>query len=497
MGFYGNLAKGMWTVGKASTRGSKRIGASLNDVMQARAGRSGILGPGDGPPPPGLVGDFLDYRGVASPSETAVLRDGEFPLGRTVAFSRRDRPYRLGAPFSAMARHALVLGPAGAGKTESVMIPWIFAALRGGHTVIATDVKGDLKDRLRVYAENRPDRPRARVRTWDTEAVAGQSLSWNWIGAIDTEQQLDAALVGLLGRQDQAHRPDLWNIDYEVSKGLVLYAKALFRRPITASDLRSCLDQDEIERNLAGNLRFPGYAELWPYVSLSPGDFTKATSGIRPVLAALSTASIERVTRAPELDIDEVLDSPGLFIIGARLSGGSITEKLTALALGLIQQRLNTRLSSRSHDRQVFIVIDEAGPLLERFDLPRALTTVRSGGVCYALGLQAVEMIDDENERKTILGNVAVTIAMRGMSEQTAEHLSKRFGQRSERVISDGRSGLHHDRSRQYSHVQLPVIAQRELQWPPFSDYAAVVSMTGDRRLPAKPIVVDLTRTDL
>lgn len=497
MGFYTNLGKGLWKTSQATARIGQRASANIADNWQGRSARRGLLGPGAGPPPPGQVGDFYDYRGVASGPETRALEQGEYPLGLSIRIGRRGRSAPLGVPFSLMRRHAIVIGPAGSGKTESLIIPWMYAALLAGHTVVATDVKGDLKERLKLYASAGGPAPRVPIKTWDSEAEPGGSASWNWISSLTNDARLDAAIVSLLGRQDQNPRPDLWNIDYEITKGLILYARTHFRRPICADDLRACLDQDEIDRSLRGSPRFPGYAELWPYVALSPGDFTKATSGIRPVLAALCTPNIRRVTEKPQLDLDHVLDTPGLVIIGARLSGGAVSEKLSALALGVFQQRLYERLGTQSHDRHVFVMVDEAGPLLERIDFARALTTVRSGGVSFVLGLQAAEMISDDGERGTILGNAAVTVALRGMSEKTADHLSKRFGSRTEQVVSDSTSMYGNERGRQVSHTQLPVLAPRELQWPPFGDYAAVVSLVGDSRVPAKPILVDLTRTDL
>lgn len=497
MGAYSKLGVGLWKASRSLARASQRTTAGAMDAWQGRAARSGVLGPGDPPPRPGTVGDFYDYRGVASGPELHALQSGEFRLGTTIPLGRRATAAPIGAPFEAMQRHAIVIGPAGSGKTESLVIPWMLAALEAGQTVVATDVKGDLIDRLRQYRDAVGSTRKIPIKVWDSEAAPGRSTSWNWISALTTDTRLDAAIVGLIGRQERATRPDLWNIDYEIAKGLIRYAAAHFRRPITADDLRASLDQDEIERTLSGRTRFPGYAELWPYVSLSSGDFSKATSGIRPALAALCTTNINRVTARTQLDIDQALDSPGLIVIGARLSGGAVSEKLSALALGVFLQRLNERLSTSRHDRQVFVMVDEAGPLLNRVDFPRALTAMRSAGVSFVLGFQAAEQITDTSERATIMGNAAVTVAMKGMSEATAEFLSKRFGTRTEQAISDSAGLVGHERTRQVSHVQLPVIPPRELQWPPFCDHAATVSIAGVRGVTAKPIVVDLERDDL
>lgn len=52
----------------------------------------------------------------------------------------------IGLPGEVMNRHAVVVGPAGSSKTYSLLIPWMYAALVPNWSVVAVDVKGDLRE---------------------------------------------------------------------------------------------------------------------------------------------------------------------------------------------------------------------------------------------------------------------------------------------------------------------------------------------------------------
>src|ERR1700722_3705064 len=118
----------------------------------ARAASQGLLGPDDPPPPPEWNAAVLDYRGLARPQELQASQ-WRYRLGRP----RRSGgdwtilPKEIGLPDEGIARHTTVIGPPGSGKTASIVVPWIYAALSAGRSVVAMDVRGDLWSSLRQY----------------------------------------------------------------------------------------------------------------------------------------------------------------------------------------------------------------------------------------------------------------------------------------------------------------------------------------------------------
>src|SRR5947209_1936711 len=144
----------MWwpyrAAGKAiglGARGGARAGGSAATALALRAAsrgpRRGYLAPGDAARPPTGPTDYLDYRGVATWQEVRSLAGAEFGLGAFMDLRKGRRNGPIGLPAAVLNRHAVVIGPAGSGKTVGVLLPWMHAALTIGWSVVALDVKGD------------------------------------------------------------------------------------------------------------------------------------------------------------------------------------------------------------------------------------------------------------------------------------------------------------------------------------------------------------------
>jgi len=493
------------TYGKAvgaSTRASRRAAMNASNAWafrsSQRGARRGILGPGDPAPVPGGPVDYYDYRGVASPKEVANLAGLPFSIGTHIDPRRfgtaRHRNTRLGLADELLERHAVVLGPSGSGKTEGVLVPWIDAALRSGHSVVTLDVKGDLVERIHRFTA-RSGQIGVPVDRWDFTRAAA-SKSWGWVAEARSRAELDAVVVAILGREPTSASTDpyFYRRDTEVLRGLVLLAQAASAAP-TPSDLKALLDQVLLERTLSGRPSIPGYQELWPHVIQDPADFDKATSGVRVALGQLTDPSVAHVSR-PGLNVDSVLSRSGLFNIVVPLANGQTAEKLASVALAIISQRLYSRLTSPPGGPRVFLVLDEAARLLDRVDLANLVSVVRSAGVSVVMCFQTVEQIKDENDRGTILGNCGQVVSLRGASERTADYLKSRLGDRPEVAISNTIGSHGSSMSRGVSTEYVPVLRPREISDLPFGERTGLVFID-DPRATNKPIVVDLTRPDL
>src|SRR3954452_20827309 len=98
-------------------------------VARGRPPRRGsgvrYLPPGAPPPPPMASADYLDYRGAATWEDAAMLVDGDFPVGGFADLKRGKLQGPVGLPAILLNRHAVIVGPAGSGKTYSLIVPWI------------------------------------------------------------------------------------------------------------------------------------------------------------------------------------------------------------------------------------------------------------------------------------------------------------------------------------------------------------------------------------
>lgn len=506
MGTMWRAARGVGRVANATSKAAVRAGQNITDQQSRsrrnKAARYGVLGPGNSEPVGG-VGDLLDYRGVASLNELSNLTGHSYTLGNAVdpvSWARgRQRQVEIGIPHELLRRHALVIGPSGSGKTESIIVPWIHTALMEQHTVVAIDAKGDLASKIQRYIASHGS-PGAQVRRWDYGNPT-ESKSWNWPSSLTSDQRIDSAVVAILGRDPSASGgsidPFFYRRDAEVLRGVLRYSTALHRGGVTAATLRRDLDQTELSRHLSGNAAFPGYVELWPLVQLDPIDFQKSVMGTRVALASISSAPIEAVTSRSEIDLERTLDEPGLFLIGSPLEGGEMTDRLSSLALSIIFQRLYERLRATQPHPHVFLFIDEASQILNRVDIARAMTQLRSAGVSIVLGFQNIEQMSNENDRATIVSNAAVQVFMRGVSEATAAHIEKRLGQRLQEKVSLSTAAQHsHRMTETHSTDYVPVIRSREILQMPFGEPSALALVT-DSRVTPKPILCDMKRLDL
>ena len=230
---------------RGGARAGSRLGESLGSGLAVRSGsrgpRRGYLAPGDPPPPPTATADYLDYRGVATWQEARNLEAQPFTLG-TFLDLRRGRPRGgIGLPEPALNRHAVVVGPAGSGKTAGLLIPWTYSALASGWSVVAVDVKGDLSEQFLDYRSRHGPIPGAVLHKWDF-ADPAHSTSWSWMAELTDDERIDAAITAIIGLPSKQGSldPYFYNRDYRTLGGLLRFARSTARGPVSAGGRFAC-----------------------------------------------------------------------------------------------------------------------------------------------------------------------------------------------------------------------------------------------------------------
>jgi type IV secretory pathway TraG/TraD family ATPase VirD4 len=479
---------------------SRGVARGVNERTQrrvvgrgARAARNGVLGPADPDPPPGL--DFYDYRGVARPRDVRHLINGPFRLGQVVD-PHRGPQAPIGLTLEHLGRHAALLGMTGSGKTSSLVIPWICTALQRGASVVALDVTGDLLDEILDYRRVVGELG-AQVAKWDFTSPS-QSIVWDWLGELNDQTAVIAAVEALVGR-DNPHDPQPFfaQRDRRVLRALIESILETQRPPMTSTLLQAARDQGLVRRLAALS---PGSTQrLAEVLSLSPGEYAKAMSGVVNALAVFDHAGVIAVTtpRAgqPVLRLSDLENIPSLLVVGSPLHGSRTSVSTSALVLSQIIRFLYGRFGRPG--RPVFLVVDEAARLVDRINYEELTSVSRRAGVSVVLALQTAGQIKDETERRTILDNCATVACLAGPTSDSARYLMGRLGQRQQSSLSmnqsiDTSGRLNHQYSR--SSALVPVLGEREIMDPPFSPYAATVH---NPNIAAAPVMVDLTRWDL
>lgn len=510
--WWGYKAAGKMIGGSARTgaRTGSAMGDTLNHRMTMRSAskgaRRGYLAPGDPTPPPTAPTDYFDYRGVATWNEASNLDDGQFPLGAFLDLKKGKACGPIGVPGQALNRHAVVVGPSGSGKTFSLLVPWIYAALESGWSVVAVDVKGDLRENVMDFVDAQGSSGLgAGLVKWDFTDPR-RSLPWDWISELHDEARVDAAVTAILGKPQQSGGADpfFFQRDYRTLRGMLMFARAALPKVRTAADLLRALEDDvALDASVRANPRAPGAGDLSGGVLSYPqADYAKAVSGVVTHLSALDTTGVNAVTRTssarPSLNLERALEEHQLLVIGAPLRAGEVSVTMSGLILNQLTQRLYERFSSDG--RPVLLVIDEAPVVAQRVEITRMMDVARSAGVGVVTAMQDVTQIKDENERSSILSNAATFAILPGASPASAKAFGERLGQRHEQTFGLNYGGGPSSfggriPGQSYGTESVPVMREREIMQPPFSPRCAVVHLkVSELGITNKPLLIDMER---
>jgi type IV secretory pathway TraG/TraD family ATPase VirD4 len=495
------LSKGIFEVSAAAQRG---MAHSMNQSMAQRAQRQsqrgsraaqrGIIGPWDPPPPPHL-GDYLDFSGVARP-EDVTGNGADFPLGRYVLPRKKWEPREeLGLTATAANSHTVVFGASTAGKTTSIIAPWIYAGMRAGYLVVAVDLKGnnDLIDKVAQYAAAQPSIPDARIGVFDYNAPA-TSMSWNWIADLQDETSVNAAAEALCGR-DRENDPnrEFRLRDLKWMRGLLELVNTT-GAVWTVHDLLALLDdQERLQLLMKRQSGSRAAVRLGDLAHLDPADYSRSVQFLTTYLEVLNTNGFVRITRRSELSLHDLDDEPGLFVVSAPYADQKLGEAVSGLFLS---QFLNRQLQKfNTNSRPVLLILDEAPRLKDRIDLPGLMSLAASANMSVVLAVQEVNNFRDD-ERDVIFANCGTWVLMGGAGPKTTEYFGSRLGTRIAVRQTQSSSFTREGRTWQSGHqtADVPVLGHVELSNPPGGSYGAIVH---SRSLSRKPIITDLTRYDL
>lgn len=483
------------SLAKGAARGGAALSQAVGDYTSGRGARRGILAPGDPAPPPTAGGSYYDYRGVlALRTVPRALQRAEFPLGSYVHPARGARgPIAL--PAQVLAHHAAVVGPAGSGKTTSIIVPWIVAGLRAGWSVVTVDVKGNLIDHVKNAARRSGPPVGIRPDVLDYTRPAS-SVSWSWLAELDSDRAIDNAIASIVGKEPPPRSdPYFFHLDSQILRGLLELASASPRRAsLTASAVLGLLkDQSKLSRLLARHPASPAAARLRDLPALAPDDYAKRVSGVAVRLDALARPAVEAVTSRPDLRAHDVLRARRLVSVVAPVQDGQMAATLSSLFVNQLLFRAYDRFSNPG-GVPLLLVLDEAAQLSGRIDFESLLSVARGAQVAALIAVQDVAQFKDENQRSIIFANCGTVVCLRGASSESAKLFSQRVGdhpvQTSSVSVGPSASGWGTATSRAAQTQLVPVLGAREIMNPPFGDRAAVVH---SRQVANLPFIVDLS----
>lgn len=491
MGIYGKIATGMlktsWGIGNLI--GQQLQSASLRPSRRAR--KLGILAPGD-PPPADSLGSFQDYRQVLLPKNLVHLASGIFPIGQVVHPQSLSNHVPAYLSWNHLARHSAIIGPSGSGKTSNVIAPWIVSAITQGASVVAVDVRGDLRDEIRRARQLMGIQTPIPTFTWDIDDVKKTTGSWSPLQSISPIDSSSAALVAqsILGEvSPNDPQPFFAQRDHAWLRGLVSLTVARYGRNVHPSVLFQAIRDQQF---LADMMQYsPNYAyELGGILRMNEAEFLTATQGIANKISWLADANLYNALnpsfqvngKSYNLSFDLLFQNPMLLIIGSRISGGERSAIASSLILNQLRLEIMKHFGSNS-SRPIFWVLDEAGRYANRIDLAQMLDLFRGANSPICIALQdAQQLSSDSSERERILGNCDTLITLRGTSHTTAEYFSKRLGTLKTPTTTSSLSTRRQPSSITYQDT--PILGENEIMNPPVGRYGGVVQLRSSNAHP-------------
>ena len=212
-----------WKLNQAMAHGAASVASGSATAAQVRRGsrgvRRGYLAPGDPPPVSTAGGGYHDYRGLLDlRSVPADLAQSTFPIGQFFSPVGGCTRGPIALPDGVVSQHVALVGPTGAGKTTSIIVPWMAAALHAGWSVVAVDVKGDLLQRV-LQEPGVAASGRAAEYSYKRPAT---SRHWNWLSELDSDRAIDNAVAAVLGREaPKGVDPFFYDQDSMILRGML------------------------------------------------------------------------------------------------------------------------------------------------------------------------------------------------------------------------------------------------------------------------------------
>jgi type IV secretion system protein VirD4 len=347
-------------------------------------------------------------------------RRGRIGLGQTDPGGQR---------LAAEPKHSVcVLGPAGSGKTESVVIP---ALLDWYGPAVVTSVKTDVLD----ATENRRD-AMGPVLVYDPTGSTGRpSATWNPLAACRT--YADAYEMASWWVDAAAPRGGERN-EFWTSHGRMLLAPLLFAAGTGGLGMADVVRWAQLQEvsDVEDLLDGQGVAEAgnaFKACQKAPGN-TKGSiyATVVSILEVFADPSVAASADGCDIDPAALLDDCGtLYLVSPVHAQVRLAPLIEALIMSVVREAQNRSQAGKPCDPGLLLLLDEAGNVAPLRHLPAIASTGRGQGIQLVTAWQDLGQIKHRYGQLagTVLTNHAGLLALRGIRDlETLDLLSRLLG---------------------------------------------------------------------
>lgn len=407
-------------------------------------------------------------------------------------------------------RHTLVVGKTGVGKTESIIKSWVISLLKQGASVVVVDVLGNLYPELSQTARE------LGVRSWYwNSSDLERSGSWNWLRELDLndEDQLEAAITSILGKPPTDEKMSFhYYLEAKWLRALIPMVKHIFGAGVEPQHLyRLVANQNFLKKALKQHpdLELEYEDELNLLLSADGYEYAKMTVGLEEKLNLFKQRSVARISQKSDFSLCNIDKQPTLLIIGDKLNNRR-AGTLTSLMLNYLFSHVYNRLRGLGNVQiPLYFILDEAPRLKDKIDFAEITSVGRGANSGICLAAQDVTQFGSERATMEILVNCNTIITTKGVGPDSARFLSRMLGKRKVAEATFKPDTLRSDmgaiergesliwillkklfpNTTSTRYVDVPVLADREIMYPPMGKYPGIVLVSP---VCSKPVLVEL-----
>lgn len=344
-----------------------------------------------------------------------------------VGVSKKLKPVFI--PLASRRMHAQVVGTTNAGKTESVIVPWMVSDIQAGRGLILIDGKSDSDLLNKLYAYCVKHRRAKDFRLLSLVNI-GESATFNpLIGG--TVEEITERVFSALSFENEYYRDQ----QYEVLKHVLMLFENAGLRP-TFQRLIQAISDTDILAQIAAKTE-PGLVAQWNerFSALAKDEREKRTSGLVTQLGHFATGETAALfnDENPTIDIEHVMRE-GL-IVYCQLP--ALKVPVLGKATGkMILQAIQSAVSSRHLDQEKGfkffpIYLDDFAEYMTP-GFVTLLNKSRSGNVGVTFAHQALGDLAKlgDDVMNSISTNANLKVFMRTNEPATAEFYSRTLGTR-------------------------------------------------------------------
>lgn len=347
-------------------------------------------------------------------------------------------------------KHILAVGSSGAGKSFSLVEPYIMQAVKQRHSIIVTDPKGELYSDMAGYLEDHG----YYVRRFDLITLA-KSDGWDCMkflrGLSDDELETNAQIFAtIIVTNIEAEESVYSRGSIALLKALVLYT--ILRRDIpeeekTIARVNEMLQQEGVEyfEKIFGKscpeYMKPAQSSYRTFAQASPNLHGNIVSHLATGMQIIQTSIVEKILSTDDINLNLPGDKPCAYF--CRFSATNNTFRFVSamffsmLFISLIDHA--DRSPTKKLNIPVDFVMDEFPSIGRIPDWLEKISNIRSYGITAVMIVQGISQIRGiyGDDAIMIIGNCGTILNIGMNDEETAEWFQTRMGLTSIKVSTE------------------------------------------------------------